>query len=308
MGDTAEELVVAARHLGCTAPAPIGQGGEAVVYSLDAERVLRLSRHPGRRDLAERRVLLEELGLTGTGPRIPDILEVGIQNDHEYAIERRIPGRAVSEELLNLGRSDRNRLVESHMDASASLAQLHLEPREWFGDLIDPQRVDSPTFESNPTGSPAVESQAVRTESWHDYLLTKVEKSLQGVPGLEDIDCAELAAEMPPIEDPCFVHGDAFVSNMMAEGTTITAVIDIGVTSMVGDRRLDPLTSAVYLCSTQISPMADATDRRVALGWLSDAGLAEFYEPTRRWIAAYWARAVDHHELHQWCTSVLLER
>ena len=95
---------------------------------------------------------------------------------------------------------------------------------------------------------------------------------------------------------------------MMAEGTTITAVIDIGVTSIVGDRRLDPLTTAVYLCSEEISPMADETDRRVARAWLTNAGLADFYEPTRRWIAAYWARAIDHDELHQWCRSVLLGR
>jgi len=93
---------------------------------------------------------------------------------------------------------------------------------------------------------------------------------------------------------------------MLAAGTAITAVIDIGQTSVVGDRRLDPLTAAVYLCSEGITPEAGAADRATAMAWLADAGLDRWFEPARRWIAAYWASAVDDRALHDWCRRVLL--
>ena len=62
---------------------------------------------------------------------------------------------------------------------------------------------------------------------------------------------------------------------------------------------------AVYLASPQITPVVTARDVDVALSWLRCAGLADSYEPARRWLAGYWSYAVDDGRLQEWCRSVL---
>jgi hypothetical protein len=38
---------------------------------------------------------------------------------------------------------------------------------------------------------------------------------------------------------------------------------------------------------------------------LRSAGLDEWYEPARRWLAAFWSFAVDDPAVHEWCEMVL---
>jgi hypothetical protein len=93
---------------------------------------------------------------------------------------------------------------------------------------------------------------------------------------------------------------------MLTDGRRITAVIDIGSTSVAGDRRLDPLSVAVYLASPEITPVAGSDDVDVARSWLRCAGLDDWFEPARRWLAGYWSFAIDDPVVLRWCRSVLL--
>ena len=104
------------------------------------------------------------------------------------------------------------------------------------------------------------------------------------------------------------MHLDAFTGNMLTDGTRITAVLDIGPTSVAGDRRLDPLSAAVYLASPDITPVATPADVDVAMSWLHAAGLDQWFEPARRWLAAFWSFAVDDPRVLRFCRAVLLER
>src|SRR5262249_50063745 len=106
--------------------------------------------------------------------------------------------------------------------------------------------------------------------------------------------------------DARFVHLDAFAGNMLTDGTAITAVLDFGATSIVGDRRFDPLATACYLIAPSITPMATPADADVAIGWLRNAGLADRLDPCRRWLAAYWSFALDDAALVEWCAQILL--
>ena len=107
----------------------------------------------------------------------------------------------------------------------------------------------------------------VHAETWRDYLRLRAVRSL-GSAGLllpEDGPerlASELAAALLWTEDAAFVHLDAFAGNVLAVGTGVTAVIDIGVTSAAGDRRLDPLSAAVYLAAPQITPSGTPRHRR----------------------------------------------
>ena len=271
--------------LGVAPAGLLGGGGEAWVYALGPDRVVRVLHGEGPHDLGPRLRLVDELRRGGAPVPLPEVLEQGEVGSRHYVIERRLPGRSVADELVALGRRDRDRLIEAHLDMAASLGDLRLDHRPWFGDLIAPDPVRAPT--------------------WRRYLVERATRSLDAVAGFEAVEPDELARGLPDCDDGAFVHLDAFAGNMLAVGPAITAVIDIGQTSLVGDRRLDPLTAAVYLCAPPITPQADEADRRTARAWLRDAGLDQWFEPARRWVAGYWAWAVDDRNLHRWCRSVL---
>lgn len=281
-----EELREVLGRLGATPAGLLGRGGEASVYSLDDDRVVRVL-HAGRRGAVEARTdLVDELRRNGSRFLLPEVLRLGSVGATQFVIERRLPGRSVAEELQRLDRRGRNRLINAHLDAAASLGDLHLEPRGWFGDLIA--------------------TRSIRTATWREYLVAKVGASLDRAPGFEHIDADHLSRDLPDCEHGAFVHLDAFAGNMLAVDTEITAVIDIGETSILGDRRLDPLSAAVYLSRSTITPRANDADRTVVRAWLRNAGLEEWFEPARRWIAGYWAWAVESRKLHEWCRGVLL--
>jgi hypothetical protein len=121
------------------------------------------------------------------------------------------------------------------------------------------------------------------------------------------IDPVAVAGGLPETTASTFVHLDAFAGNMLTDGAHITAVLDIGPTSVAGDRRLDPLAAAVYLASREITPVATPADLDVAMSWLRAAGLHDWFDPARRWLAAFWSAAVDDPHVLGWCRAVLLQ-
>jgi aminoglycoside phosphotransferase (APT) family kinase protein len=102
------------------------------------------------------------------------------------------------------------------------------------------------------------------------------------------------------------VHLDLFAGNILTDGTSVTAVLDIGASSLAGDRRIDPIASAVYLSDPHVTPTATARDVEIAEAWLRAHELAEWLEPARRWLAAYWSFEVDDPNVVAWCSEVLL--
>jgi hypothetical protein len=263
----------------------LGHGGEAWVYALDEERVLRVLHAGAARDKVLASAALAATLMRGHPPfALPELIDIGEIGGRVYAIEKRLQGRPVLEEL---GRTDdRAGLIEGYLDCSNRLGDLHLDDAPWWGDLI--------------------QRPPVRSNSWHGYLLDKAQRSLQTAgPDFAIIDAGRLADDLPVTTQRSFVHLDAFPGNMLAVGSTITAVIDLGATTVAGDRRIDPLASAIYL-TPNITPTATDRDRDVASAWLRNAGLANLVDPARRWLAAYWSFATDDLPLHQWCKSVLL--
>ena len=48
-------------------------------------------------------------------------------------------------------------------------------------------------------------------------------------------------------------------------------------------------------------------DVDVAMSWLRAAGLHDWFVPAQRWLAAFWAFAVDDPRVMRFCRGVLLE-
>lgn len=273
--------------MGIDRSALLGSGGEANVYALDDDRVLRVPHGPpAATGPRERHRLVHELGEAGAPFLLPRLLDLRTIDDRVVTIERRLPGVTVAQALRTAEGRRRDGLVEAHLAASAALGALHLEDRGWVGELIG----------AGP----------VRRSSWHDYLRDRAARSLRrSSPDLRSVDVDALAADLPGVITPSFVHLDAFAGNMLTDGVGITAVLDFGVTSIAGDRRFDPIATAAYLSSPRITPTARPRDAQVAASWLRDAGLGDLARPVRRWLAAFWSFAVDDVDLHAWCRSVL---
>jgi hypothetical protein len=119
------------------------------------------------------------------------------------------------------------------------------------------------------------------------------------------VDVVALADALPDVTSPAFVHLDAFAANMLTDGTSIIAVLDVGPTAVAGDRRFDPVSAAVYLAAPATTPVATRRDAEVAVGWLAAMGLRDLFEPVQRWLAAYWSFEVDDQPLAAWCRTVL---
>jgi len=283
-------LVAVLQHLGVAADAMLGHGGEAWVYALGGDRVVRVLHDGGRADDVRRRqALVDELSRGEPALALPEMIAVDELDGRVFAIERRLHGRSVLDALRHSYGAERNRLIEAHLAAAAALGDLRLEPRGGFGDLVA--------------------SEPIMTTTWRAYLERRAAVNLaRSTPDLHAIDPVGLATAMPDTTEAAFVHVDAFAGNMLTDGERITAVLDIGPTSIAGDRRLDPLASAVYLTSREITPTSRPGDADVITSWLRAVRLDDWFEPTRRWLAAYWSFALDDLPLTAWVRTVLLGR
>lgn len=289
MVDVAADPALAAvlRSFGVGPDDVLGWGGEAVVVALDADRILRVLHGGGGRESLERRhELVEELRAGAADYALPELLEITEVAGRTCAIERRIPGTSVLRALDHVSGPKRDRLIEAHLQAAADLGALPLAARGWYGDLLA--------------------ERPVRTDTWTGFLVRRAAQSLAAAPAdFAGIDPEALADALPATDAQAFVHLDAFAGNMMTTGTAITAVIDIGPTSAVGDRHLDAVAAVVYLGAPQITASATKRDLDVAASWLRAHDLHDRLDPTRRWLAAYWAWAVDDAKLQAWCRTVL---
>lgn len=262
----------------------LGNGNEASVFALDDARVLRVG-HPGAtaESYAERSALLDTLARTADRlpfaiPRCLETLEV---DGRQVAIETRLSGKPMATALNEATGSARRAMVRRYLDAADQIGNLVLE-RPWFGDL----------FGAN----------AVRSTDWRAYLQGRAERSLRSAH--LTVDAAALAADLPDLERAAFVHMDVFPGNVLVDGDRVCAIIDFGTSSMVGDRRLEPIAAAAYL-ATPITPNATEDDRRIAREWLEERGYGPLFAPMQRWLAAYWAFATDDTALFGWVCETL---
>lgn len=274
-------------ELGFSGAPLLGSGGEACVYAVETSRVLRLMR-PGASpaDAEARARLLRDITSHAKHLhfRTPEVLEIHQIGDRIAVTESMLPGIPVSKLLDTISGTVRARLVENYLDAAASISSIAL-PFESFG--------------------PVVSDATLRRDSWPNY--AKARLLLSAKRCSQDLYCAVVAEAETPIEPskPALVHLDYFPANVLAVRDRITAVLDFGPSSVIGDARFE-LWSAVAYLDPEISPAASEADRQRAQSWLNERGLAEGYIPARRWLAAYWSFASGDIALMAWCRRILL--
>lgn len=271
----------------------LGAGGEARVYALGDDRVLRLVHGDADARAADERARMLEAIRAGAADvpfAVPEVLETAVVGGRAVVIERRLPGRNALE-LLADPATDREALVRSHLDAAAAIHRLPC-PTGDFGE--------------------AWGSGAIRSGTFVGWATARLEASLVAGGAGDVVDPRALSAELADAlgagneneAAPRLVHLDAFLGNMLASDHRITAVLDFGPTTIGGPTGLDPAVAVAYL-APEITPTANEFDRAVARAWAEDHGLADALEPAERWAAAYWTFATDDDRLQAWCRRVL---
>ncbi|MGI8793831.1 MAG: NYN domain-containing protein [Acidimicrobiales bacterium] len=272
----------------------LGRGGEARVYAMDGDRVLRLP-HPGVSDgaLDQRRALLASIANPAIVPT-PDVIEHRQIGGRTVIIERRLRGTSALDGLASKG-VDRDVLIRHHLDVADSIADLPC-PIEEFGEVFS--------------------GHGARADSFREWSVARLAGSLKSAGGrfADELDAASLTDDLlralpgegPNRVAPVLVHLDAYLGNMLCEGDRITALLDFGPMTIGGVRHLDPLVAIAYL-APEITPTATADDVETAHEWARQRGVAAAIEPAERWAAAYWSAIHDDHHLHRWCTRVLLD-
>jgi aminoglycoside phosphotransferase (APT) family kinase protein len=268
----------------------LGRGGEARVFALDADRVLRLP-HPGVAPgaLEERRRLLASIATPGWRVALPEVLEHREVEGRLVVVERRLPGRTALEMLAEPGR-DREALVRDHLDVARRVPELPC-PTDRFGEILGGNRIEADGF-------------AAWAEQRLVVSLRTGGEAFAGIdPQAVTRDLVDALPEPEPAR-PRLVHLDVFLGNMLAVGDRISALLDFGPMTIGGPRDLDALVAVAYL-APEITPTAGQGERRAALAWAEEAGLAAAVAPAERWIAAYWTGAPDDERLRGWCRRVL---
>lgn len=272
----------------------IGEGGEAEVFALDADRVLRRWRkdHPS---IDARIAFTQEVaaGAAHLDFAVPEILDVHVDDEGRPCfVERRLPGRSMIEALGELSGLRRTSLLASYLETAHSLRRIDFE-RPWIGEII----ADQP----------------LRTSTWTGFLTEALDRQVAAAdqsayPELPDLGrtAQEIRDDIATVGEPppSLLHFDYFPGNVMCDDTCITAVIDWSVLSIVGDPDLDLALAVAYF---GVTPTATPSDVEFALGWLQDrdlAGRAAFYE---RWGAAWWLPGSYDEKIRSWVVSVLAQ-
>lgn len=206
----------------------IGRGGESNVYALGAGRVLRVPR--SRDNDPPRFALLKDFldGIAGRLPfATPVIEEIG--PDDSYLIEKRLPGRPMSALLRELDGDQRRIALRNHIAAIDAIGTIAL-PDHPYGHLLIPDPVTA--------------------DDWSTFARLSLARFLErnratiarevGDPDRLFAMALDLLPALPAQPPKVLVHGDYFAGNVLLdERLEVSAVIDFGVFTVVGDPVLD---------------------------------------------------------------------
>lgn len=273
--------------------APLGEGGESVVYPIDAERVLRVWRMADRAH-AERVAEFTSSFVRDAVPfRLPEVLEVIEDGPTLASVERRIPGVTLRSLFKTLDGPDRTRAF-SNFARAASLVRDALPPQDAFAD--------------------AISAEPLCRASWHAYMrdklasiLPKAEANL-GLPGIAD----GLLASIPDVAQARVVHGDYCPENVLMGGDLdVSGVIDFSPHTIFGDPLIDLAGAAVFLDrhgrrtgGNMDDP--NPADRSVVADVIGEARgdvLGDVHTYCK-WLAVYCAQ-YDEPDMARWATRLL---
>jgi aminoglycoside phosphotransferase (APT) family kinase protein len=278
----------------------LGRGGEANVFALDAERVLRLYRSSSPAAAADyvRRIgeLYDSLDRDAVPFALPQVHEVH-EEEVAWSIERRLPGQPLDGRLDALTADDRRRAIDGYVDGAAAFAALGVPPTfgEGYGELF--------TVES------------LRADTWADLLAARLQVQLElatsvvsdQVPDFERAaERVIAAARTEPDDGRTLVHGDYFPGNvLLGEDLRISAVLDFGWLTVVGDPTHDVRSAVAFWEVRPWSRPGDSEALVAAAQRHLGPDARDLIARTRQYEQLRFAFVAEDPHLFAWCVEGL---
>ena len=278
-------MEAALAHLGIASTARLTNEQDATVFAIDESSIARI--YPQNTEAAQisrRALLLEEIRSVAPAtpyavPRIKEELHI---EGFNIIVEARLPGTPLAA-VLGTEVDDRRRLLRAYLDAARQLGEL-TPARPWYGDLV---RED-----------------AIHTQSFPEYALARSHENLRkGGEAFAGVPVLEIGDAMPDAPRS-LVHMQFDPDHVLVEAGRVAAVTGFGSATIIGDRRLEPVSAAIYL-EPAFTPTATDEDRAFAMTWLESNQLHTLYQPFRRWLACIWCTQTEKPALRAWCQEVL---
>ena len=276
----------------------IGAGGEYLVYGLSPDRILRLRRTPGP-GAPGAAALRDFLGrIEGRLPfATPLIVEIG--PGEVYTIEKRLPGRAMSKVLTEIGGEARQTAWLNYLAAV-----------EAFGDIV---------FSDRPYGH-LLAATPITAGDWPGFARRSLERfaatnratiaRAAGDPDRLRAKALELAAGLEPLPPKALVHGDYLPGNVLLDDQlAVSAVVDFGVFTVVGDPLLDLAVAYLSLEMIEECTSADTAFVRAALAERHGSRITAAMRFYRAYLAFSMAdpanAAAPYPKLYGWSIAML---
>jgi aminoglycoside phosphotransferase (APT) family kinase protein len=276
----------------------IGHGGEATVYELAGERVLRVFHGPrhGAGQIAE---FYRQIAGGTVSFALPRIIEQGEDRGVHYSVDRLIHGRPLHELMASLIGDERERALAAYMDAAFEIASLPVV-RDEYGEFLR-------------------DEDSIQRETWGAFLLARMQRCLEAssgwlredVPALEAVVAAlEVRIEALSPERKALVHGDYFPGNVLiGDDLTVSGVIDFGPLTVIGDPWLDLASALMFLEVARPGyTEADTALVRARLVERVDPSIVDVTATYRAWYAMRFSPYRDDDpNLYAWCVTSLRE-
>jgi putative membrane protein len=282
-GPAGDAPVLAA--FGLSGVAPLGGGGEAIVYPLDEQRVLRVYRPshasagPGATiDIRGQLGYFYDAWAQGSiGVELPRILQIGDLPlpggaVRAWSIDRRMSGRDLTDGLRSADVAARRDTLAGYLDVALRISQLPL-PRPGFQRLIG----DEPApFESLAA---LLDDQLRR--AW-GRVGERLQADLPDAAGVVDRLRSEIAERRC---EPRLVHGDYFPANVYGSRTpdgrvVVSGVGDFSPHTLAADPMIDVAGAVVLMQQSYPEALADSH-------WLAGLAVDRLGGDTAHWIEVY---------------------
>ena len=162
---------------------------------------------------------------------------LAIANDGAYTIERRLPGLPMAALLFGAGTAAREEAFRNYFAAVAAFRTV-VFPEEPYGQLLAPAPITAGDW-----------TEYLRLSLAHYAAVNgaTIAEEIGDVAALEGKALSLLAA-LDPRPERALVHGDYFPGNVLMDGEfRVTAVVDFGFYTVVGDPLLDVAGAAIFL-------------------------------------------------------------
>ncbi|HEY9289826.1 MAG TPA: PH domain-containing protein [Microlunatus sp.] len=289
-GEVADEPVL--QRFGITGVAPLGSGGESVVYPLGDDHVLRIYRssHESAAMMIEQlRPAYRSFAGVDLGFRTPEIIEAGEISGRTYTVDRRILGTSLSAWLPTASTDVRRFILDQYLQAAASMSRLPL-PSAQFARLFGP---DPRTF-------------ATLGDLLEDQLRTAVRRVRDNLD--RDLPAGSVQRVIDEVRqrqcEPALVHGDFYPGNVMVgeidqvnvpggPRPQITGVADFSPHTLAADPVMD-LAGAINLMGMEQYPVVVQDQQFLHDLAVTRYGpyvddLAHWLDVYRRYYAVYYA-------------------